>query len=989
MFSFKRFSRTALAAAALAGGWPEAHAQGQPPQDPMLRIDPGMHTAPIKRIGVDTSCTLLATGSEDKTIRLWRLPEGRLLRVLRPPIGPGNEGKVYALALAPDGSWVAAGGWDAAYAVERVNYVYIFDTATGRLVRRLGSLANVINHLAISSDGRHLAATLHSGEGVRVWDTGTWRQLAEDKNYNGRTSYGAAFDRQGTLYTVADDGRLRRYAPGYRDKPASVATRGGREPISVAVHPAGDRLAVGYDDTTAVDVYDARTLAHRFAADTAGVDNGDLSKVAWTTDGTRLYAGGRYQKHYTHGWRNTIRIWDGAGQGAAREVDASFNNIMQFLNCGNGLAMAATDPSFGLLTSDGRRQLWQGSVQADLRNKLAEHFLVSEDGRRVRFGLKPRSDEPVLFDLGAERLEDSAVAPQDLYPPDIESLSLSDWKDKFSPRLAGNPLQLERHESSRSVAIAPDVGRFVLGADWSLRAYTRDGKELWPRKQVPGVTWGVNIARNGRLIVAAYGDGTIRWYRLDDGRELLALFVHAKDRRWVAWTPKGYYTASPGAEDLIGWHVNRSWTETADFFPAARFRQTFSRPDVVARILDTLDENRAVELANAESQRRRDDDAVRRRLPPVIDILSPGDGGTFDGGSIAVRYTVRSPSGAAVTRVRVLIDGRPVESATRGLARVEQGGAQVGEQALTLDVAVPARNVTLTLLAETDHAVSAPAQVALRWAAATSAAPVTAARLAARPAHEKPKLYALLVGVSAYANPDLRLGYAAKDARDMAATLQHQAGGLYREVVVRLLTDRDATAEAIRTGLGWLEKEVTGRDMGLVFLAGHGVTDLKQRFFFLPVGADPENLLGTAVSKSDLQDSVTALAGKALVFIDACHSGRGIETTRFVKRSGSAAADITLLVNELSSAESGAVMFAASTGRELSVEDARWQNGAFTKALVEGFAGKADYSKDGAITVKELDLWVSERVKELTGKQQHPVSRMPGTMPDFPIAIVR
>ena len=54
--------------------------QTPPPQEPILRIDPGMHTAPIKRIGVDAACTLLATGSEDKTVRLWRLPEGKLLR---------------------------------------------------------------------------------------------------------------------------------------------------------------------------------------------------------------------------------------------------------------------------------------------------------------------------------------------------------------------------------------------------------------------------------------------------------------------------------------------------------------------------------------------------------------------------------------------------------------------------------------------------------------------------------------------------------------------------------------------------------------------------------------------------------------------------------------------------------------------------------------------------------------------------------------------
>ena len=114
-------------------------------------------------------------------------------------------------------------------------------------------------------------------------------------------------------------------------------------------------------------------------------------------------------------------------------------------------------------------------------------------------------------------------------------------------------------------------------------------------------------------------DGTIRWFRLADGEELLALFVHAKDRRYVAWTPKGYYAASPGAGNLIGWHVYRGWDRAPDFFSAARFYEHFDRPDIVKRVLDDLDEDAAVAEANRlppQSGPERSRSDCLRRLPP-------------------------------------------------------------------------------------------------------------------------------------------------------------------------------------------------------------------------------------------------------------------------------------------------------------------------------------------------------------------------------------
>src|SRR3954469_14284567 len=83
----------------------------EPSTTPILRIEVGAHTAPITAVSADVAGRLGLTVSDDKTARLWELPAGRLLRVLRPPIGKGREGLLFCGALSPDGRLVAVGGW--------------------------------------------------------------------------------------------------------------------------------------------------------------------------------------------------------------------------------------------------------------------------------------------------------------------------------------------------------------------------------------------------------------------------------------------------------------------------------------------------------------------------------------------------------------------------------------------------------------------------------------------------------------------------------------------------------------------------------------------------------------------------------------------------------------------------------------------------------------------------------------------------------------
>jgi len=285
-------------------------------------------------------------------------------------------------------------------------------------------------------------------------------------------------------------------------------------------------------------------------------------------------------------------------------------------------------------------------------------------------------------------------------------------------------------------------------------------------------------------------------------------------------------------------------------------------------------------------------------------------------------------------------------------------------------VTLPERDVVLSVAADNKNGPSAPATVRLKWAGK-----------AAAPAAPASKLYVLAIGVGEYADKSLALQYPAKDAQDFAAAMALQKGRLYGDATIRVLTDGAATKDAILEGLDWIERQTTQHDVAMIFLAGHGVNDKNGDYYFLPSAVDLEKLRATGLPFMEVQKSIRNIAGKTLFFVDTCHSGSVMGD---VKRRGTT--DLNGVINELASSGNGAVVFAASTGRQYSLEKPEWQNGAFTKALVEGVLGKADNRHTGRVTFKMLDLYISERVKELTHGEQTPTTGVPGTVEDFPVA---
>jgi len=191
--------------------------------------------------------------------------------------------------------------------------------------------------------------------------------------------------------------------------------------------------------------------------------------------------------------------------------------------------------------------------------------------------------------------------------------------------------------------------------------------------------------------------------------------------------------------------------------------------------------------------------------------------------------------------------------------------------------------------------------------------------------------------------------------------------------VPRILTNESASRNAILGQIKSLASKATRRDVVILFIAAHSMRDTAGRFCIVTSDA-PANLEANApiawnvVSDRDLLEPLARTGARVLCFVDACDL------------EASSAGFAKTFRNNI-------IILQASSPFEGARECSFWGNGVFTKALLEGLNGKADFTHSGVVTVSMLVLYISQRVRELTAGLQTPVATLPVAFADFPVAL--
>lgn len=271
----------------------------------------------------------------------------------------------------------------------------------------------------------------------------------------------------------------------------------------------------------------------------------------------------------------------------------------------------------------------------------------------------------------------------------------------------------------------------------------------------------------------------------------------------------------------------------------------------------------------------------------------------------------------------------------------------------------------------------------------------------------KPNLYVIGIGVSEFKNSNMNLTYPLQDVMDISNHFQQQ-NHTYNKVFVEELLNDEVTTTKLKQLKTRLQNTHVD-DKVILYVAGHGIIDDNLDYYYATSTTNFQNPKQNGIAYELLEDLLDGIpARQKLMLMDACHSGEiDKESVELIKAKNTTAgkvifrsfADKVPTYKQLGLENSfelmkqlfvdlrrgtGATVISSASGVEFAMEGAKWQNGVFTYALLDGLENKtADLNKDGKIMVSELQRYLAKTVPELTNNHQRPTMRVENITNDW------
>jgi WD40 repeat protein len=1005
-------------------------------QVPQIVIDSKGHSARISNLHYTPDGTQIISISEDKTVKVWDVESGKMLKKFESQIGDGPEGMLYASALSPDGKLLAVGGYKVNS--EKENYILLIDLVKGSQVATAIGHTDVINSLSFSSNGKYLAS--------------------------------ASADRSVKLWRIS----------GTEDVPLITTINLTGPGSCVSFNPKTQDLAVAQESKDII-VYNLAALDQgvtKFQPKVFKQHKGIVDKVLYSNDGQYLVSSS---------FENELLLWrtdghvlkefpklenpihaiafsadskilvglDISGTGMSWAVPGG-NKFVDFRGHDNTVFCAAFSPSltnYVVASAGGINNeilLWNPINGLTIRKIKGKGNAV----QKIAFGNGlelfisqelTKNDKPVFksrFDFSSltmDQTPNTTSIPAKKPSPDVQQTS----ENSLSlPK--GKSIQTDPNEDGRILDFQVlNDGAVVVASDFSLKLFDKTGLPLKEFVGHFGAVRSITSSADGTYLATGGEDQTIILWRMADAgyvptlrqafndeqwntffnslpvdsltrvptrkawQDVIAfmkkegvkaykeieivyqsvaeivipfatLFV-ADDNEWVCWTPRGYFACSSNGGQYFGWHINRGIKRLADYFAAEQFFEILYRPK---------------EVSQSIQQGKRVEDILRASGERLFDLtkLHRPSAAFFD-----IRVITRATDLLTYEKGKIYTQAKRLPL----MVEIYDGGGGVKEVNIYQNDKLIINDKDVKTKGEGDKLTKTYEVEMVNETNEFKVVVVNYQKIESRPDKlvieykgeilVTSTLHVLAVGINKYQNEAYNLNYAQPDAKSLVTKLNEKGRKLFKDINRIEIYDEDATRENIVMAFKTMATRAKPEDVFLFYYAGHGTLDEEhnEEYYLVPTNitklyGDPEQLQKKGISATELKDLLTQVKSqKQVILMDACHSGGALKSL-----SVRAAATDEKAIIQLARS-SGVVMLASSGTKQFATEFDELKHGVFTYALVEALEGKAD-TGDKKITVNELKFYMEERVPELTkqygGKTQYPTGYITGN--DFPLSVM-
>jgi WD40 repeat protein len=485
------------------------------------------HSSEVVSVAFSPDGKTLASGSWDKTIKLWDVATGAELRALT-----GHSTYVISVAFSPDGKTLASASYDT---------IRLWNVASGAQLRMLTGHSAVYS-VAFSPNGKTLASGSND-KTIRLWDMGSGAELRALTGHSSAV-YSVAFSPDGkTLASGSWDNTIKLWDTSSGTE-LHTLTGHSSAVNSVAFSPDGKTLASGSWDKT-IRLWDASS---GIELQTLTGHSSAVYSVAFSPDGKTLASGSGDK---------TISLWDMASGAELRALTGHSSAVHSVAFSPNGKTLASG-------SNDKTIRLWDMASGAELRALTGHSSAVysvafSPDGKTLASG--SWMDNTIrLWDVAGGAQLRALIGHSDTvssvaFSPDGKTLASGSWDNtiRLWDVVSGAQLHaLAGHSDTvSSVAFSPD-GKTLASGSWdkSIRLWdVVSGTQL--RALTGNSDWvnAVAFSPDGKTL--ASGSWAITLWDVASGEELRALTKHLLTVNSVAFSPDGKTLASGSYDNTI------------------------------------------------------------------------------------------------------------------------------------------------------------------------------------------------------------------------------------------------------------------------------------------------------------------------------------------------------------------------------------------------------------------------------------------------------